>query len=387
MPRIADIQCFPLRCELSKSVGFSQWYYRQKNNLLVKVLLDNGVFGWGECYGPNLAIATSIEQHFKPKLLGGAPMETERLWGVMWNSFHDFNRKGIFLAAMSGIDLAIWDVKGKLLNMPVREILGGKSDPIPCYATGMYYSDEICEDKLLTQLLEEAKGYLDSGYHILKVKVGKNMAFDENLIREFRSHFPKVKLAADANHAYQFKEAIRVGKWLEECDYCWFEEPLAPDNYHDMATLRTQLSIPISAGECEQTRWGFLQLANQRCVDIMQPDVAFCGGLTEFSKIASIASAHHLDVMPHCWGLKVNQAAAATAISILHENPGRFESRKVYLEMDQTENEIRDSIFTSSHEVRSAELHFNDLPGLGIEVDEVAMHKYLIPFTDIMSAK
>ena len=87
----------------------------------------------------------------------------------------------------------------------------------------MYYSDENCEDRLLAQLLEEAKGYVDSGYQILKIKVGKNMAFDENLIREFRSNFSKIKLAADANHAYQFKEAIRVGKWLEECDYSWFE--------------------------------------------------------------------------------------------------------------------------------------------------------------------
>lgn len=378
-PRIADIQCFPLRVSLTRSIGFSQWYYNDKNNLLVKVVTDTGVVGWGECYGPNLAITTAILDHLKSRLLGENPMENEVLWNLMWKAFLDFNRKGIMMAAISGLDIALWDIKGKILNTPVRTLLGGSSSSVPCYATGMYYRNDKPEGEMLEELLDEAAEYVDRGYKFLKVKVGKNMEFDRRLIKAFRDRFPDIILAADSNHAYNFKEAIAIGKELEKYDYAWFEEPVSPENYDDMAKLRSLLTIPISAGECEQTRFGFMQLAKGQCLDIFQPDLAYCGGITEFQKIAGLASAFHVDVVPHCWGLRINQAVAASCISTLHENPGRFERRPIYLEMDQTEHPVRDSIFVTAHEVRNGEFHFNDLPGLGVVVDEAKLQEYVIP--------
>lgn len=376
--KIADIRCFPLSADLSLPIGFSQWYYTARNNLLLKVTCEDGTIGWGECYGPNMAIAAAVEHHFKPLLTGRDPMQNESLWNLMWRAYHDFNRHGIFMAAISGLDIAFWDIRGKALKVPVRTLLGGSNEPIPCYATGMYFRRDVDEVAMLTALLDEAQTYVAAGYPMLKVKIGKNMDFDVRLIRSFRQKFPSVRLAADSNHAYNYKEALKMSHLLADHDFAWFEEPLSPDSYEDMSRLRQATTVPIAAGECEQTRFGFARLARSACLDIFQPDIAYCGGLTEFQKISAIASAAKADVVPHCWGLKVNQAVAASAISMLHENPGRFEPRPVFLEMDQTEHPIRDSIFTESHHIIDGKFHFNDLPGLGVEVDEVAMSEFVI---------
>ena len=376
--KISKIECFPLRTSLERAIGFSQWYYTAKNNFLLKITCDDGTVGWGECYGPNMAIATAVEQHFKPILIGRNPMQNEVLWNLMWRAYHDFNRHGVFMAAISGIDIALWDIKGKKLDTPVRTLLGGSDDPIPCYATGMYYRNDKNESDMLDELLDEAEGYLSQGFEFLKIKLGKNMTFDREQVRRFRERFPNTQIAADSNHAYSYKEALQMGKLLEELDYAWFEEPLAPDNYGDMARLREALTVPIAAGECEQTRLGFARLAEARSLDIFQPDLAYCGGITEFQKINAIASAAHADLVPHCWGLKVNLAVAASAISCVPENPGRFERRKVFLEADRTEHPVKVAIFHEGHDIRDGFFHFNDLPGLGVVVDEIAMQEFMV---------
>jgi D-galactarolactone cycloisomerase len=251
----------------------------------------------------------------------------------------------------------------------------------------MYYRDDKPEPEMLDELLEEAAGYLAQGYQFLKVKLGKNLAFDKQLIRRFRECFPETLLAGDANHAYNFKEALTIAKVLEANGYTWFEEPLSPEDLSGMARLRQVCSIPIAAGECEQTRFGFARLAEQESLDIFQPDLAYCGGITEFLKINGIASAAHVDLVPHCWGLKINQAAAAAAIAILPENPGRFECRPIYLEMDQTEHAVRDSIFTKAHVIKEGYLQFNDLPGLGVELDEAILQKFIMDSTNDAQAR
>lgn len=376
--KISDIQCFPLRTPIERAIGFSQWYYTAKNNCLLKITCEDGTVGWGECYGPNMAITTAVEQHFKPILLGRNPLQNEVLWNLMWRAYHDFNRHGIFMAAISGLDIALWDIKGKKLDAPVRMLLGGSDDPIPCYATGMYYRNDKNEEDMLDELLDEAAGYVSEGFRFLKVKLGKNMEYDREQVRRFRERFPFIQIAADSNHAYSFKEALQIGKLLEGLNYSWFEEPLAPDNYKDMARLREALHVPIAAGECEQTRFGFMRLAEAGSLDIYQPDLAYCGGITEFQKINAIASSVCADLVPHCWGLKVNLAVAASAISCVPENPGRFERRKVFLEADRTEHPVRDAIFLEGHSIHDGHFHFNDLPGLGVEINEAAMAEYVV---------
>lgn len=376
--KIASIDIFPLKTDLENPIGFSQWYYETKNNLVIKITTEEGTIGWGECYGPSLSIARSIETYFKPLLLGKNALETEFIWQTLWKSYLDFNRLGIFMAAISGIDIALWDLKGKAYNAPVRELLGGSGEPIPCYATGMYFRQGVADDDLIQQLLKEAEAYVKSGFSFLKIKIGKNLNFDAQLIEDFRQNFPNIDLAADSNHAYNFKEALTIGRLLEKHNYSWFEEPLHPSNLSDMAKLRESLSISIASGECEQTRYGFLKLSEANALDIFQPDPAYCGGISEYLKIQAIASANHIDCIPHCWGLKINQAVSASLLSASSENPGRYEKRPFYLEMDQTEHAIRDSIFSAAHEVKDGCLHFNDLPGLGVTIDEQLLDSFKV---------
>ena len=125
----------------------------------------------------------------------------------------------------------------------------------------MYFRNDKSEAQMLQELLDEAASYVSSGYTFLKVKIGKNLDFDRDLLSQFRSRFPNTKLAADSNHAYNFKEAMNIARLLETLNYVWFEEPLAPDSYADMAKLRESTTVAIAAGECEQTRFGFDRLA------------------------------------------------------------------------------------------------------------------------------
>jgi D-galactarolactone cycloisomerase len=374
--KIRAIDTWTLEAPLKQPFGFSQWYYRKKANALVRITTEEGAVGWGECYGPARPVADAIRHFYAERLLGRNPLQTETNWNHLYKSSLDFARKGIFMAALSGLDMAMWDLKGHCTGQPLWMMLGGKGDPIPCYATGMYFREGMDEDSLLSALLEEADGYVRAGFAMLKIKIGKNPAFDIRLIRAFRENFPTALLAADANHAYAFKEAVAIGKHLSECNFAWFEEPLAPDNLADMALLRRTLSVPIAGGECEQTRWGFQEVLRAGALDILQPDLAYCGGPSEFQKISAMASAQHVDVVPHCWGLRLNQAAAASAIGALPENPGRFESRPVFLEMDLTEHPIRDGIFKQWNEVRGGFLHLSNRPGLGVEVDEGALAQF-----------
>lgn len=376
---IRQLDVWALECGLQQPFGFSQWYYAGKTNTLVRITTESGLTGWGECYGPAKPVASAIRDYFANRVVGMDALAHEEIWNKLHKSSLDFSRKGIFMAAISGIDMALWDLKGQVTGLPVWKLMGGRSGDLPCYATGMYFRPGVPEDRLIQELLEEADGYAGDGFTALKIKIGKNPAFDEKLIAAFRKRYPSMILAADSNHAYSFKEALRIGKLLSDLDYRWFEEPLSPDDLQGYAKLRSMVTVPISTGECEQTRWGFHELLKSGGVDMIQPDIAYCGGLTEFQKLVGLASAHHVDLVPHCWGLRVNQAAAAAAISVLPENPGRFEPRPVLLEMDMTEHPIRDGVFTEWNEIKSGSLRLSDKPGLGVRVDEKALARFASP--------
>ncbi len=376
--KISRIEIFVLEAPLTRPFGFSQWTYSKRTNTLIRIFTDDGLCGYGECYGPALPISSALKNFYGPKIIGMDPRQTEAIWSHLWRSSLDFARRGIMMAALSGIDIALWDIRAKAAGMPLWMLLGGDCKAIPCYATGMYFRQGLEETTMMESLLEEAGRYVKEGYPLLKIKIGKNPAFDQMLIRNFRKIFPDHRLAADSNHAYSYKEALLIGEILSENRYEWFEEPLSPENTDDMAGLRERSTVPIAAGECEQTRWGFQALAKARSLDIFQPDLAYCGGISEFLKISAIASANHIDLVPHVWGLRINHAAAAAVISALPDNPGRAEKKSVFLETDQTEHPVRDGIFTKAPAINKGFLHLDKAPGLGVEIDEKAMARFVV---------
>jgi len=379
---ICTIRTYRLQHHLDESFGFSQWHYETRSALLVEVVDDSGVIGWGECYGPSEVTQSAINSFYAPLLMGWDPLKNEAAWQHCWRASLDFARKGIMMGAMSGLDMALLDLKGKLLGVSVSELMGGRvRDNVDCYATGMYFRKQP-EEQLLKTILEEASGYVNQGYKAMKIKVGKNRLFDELQVKAMRKAFPGIKLMADSNHAYDLPEAIDIGRLLEEESYTWFEEPLSPQYKSQLRQLADKINVPIAAGECEQTRWGFLNLLKKGGVQIAQPDLAYCGGPTEALKIRAISSAYGTNVVPHCWGTQLNLASAVHFLASTYVEPGRAEVEEPLLEVDCTPNPMRDQMYVSAVEISNGVAKVPTAPGLGVEPDRNAVKRYCVQETE-----
>ena len=381
--KIRSIKTHHLRDHLKQPFGFSQWFYDTRNTLWVEIITDGGVTGWGECYGPSEVYQAAINSVYGPLLLERDPLQTDVLWHAMWQASLDFARGGVMMGAVSGIDVALWDLKGKALGLPLSELMGGRyRDQVPCYATGMYFKD-VPEDELIDALVAEAVSYRQQGFEAMKIKIGKNPSFDARLIAAMRRALPQTRLMADSNHAYDLPEAIRVGRLLDEAQFAWFEEPLSPVFVEQFRQLHDKIDTPIATGECEQTRYGFQRLLSTGGVQIAQPDLAYCGGPSEALKIRAVASSLGVNVVPHCWGTMLNLAAATHFLASGYCEPGRREEEPPMLEYDRTPNALRDELFEIPVAIEGGTAQVPSGPGLGVTVDVSAMRSFEVTETEV----
>jgi len=374
MTTISKIETYVLKDTLEKSFFFSQWEYSERCICIVKITCSDGTYGWGEGYGPANILESGIE-FLKAQVLGENPLHNEVIWNKMYRKTLDFARRGVLVASMSAIDIAIWDIKGKLLNQSVGSLLGGvqRKYVVP-YATGMYFTEK---DNLTKDFEVEAKLYLEKGFKAIKMKVGLGIAKDVNNVKHLRSIIGyDIKLMIDSNHAYTYTEALELSKKLEKYEISWFEEPVSPEFYEQYAELRQKTTIPIAGGECEYLRFGFHQLLKNKSVDIIQPDICACGGLTEAKRIASLASTYGADIVPHTWGSSIGIHVALHFISNLESLPGRMFSPDFLLEFDQTENALREQLTFPKLEMKNGKIQVPSSPGLGLEVNEDELHKF-----------
>jgi D-galactarolactone cycloisomerase len=187
-----------------------------------------------------------------------------------------------------------------------------------------------------------------------------------------------IELMVDSNHAYSFREALLLAKKIEPFNISWFEEPISPEFYQQYSELRSKTTIPIAGGECEYLRFGFHQLLRNKSVDIIQPDICSCGGLTEAKRIATLASTYGVDVIPHTWGTSIGIHAALHFISNLESIPGRMMKPDFLIEYDQTENSLREKLTYPAIKMVNGMIEVPSRPGLGIEVDEDVLREYSI---------
>lgn len=375
MITISKIETYVLKDTLEKSFFFSQWEYSERCICIVKITCSDGTYGWGEGYGPANILESGIE-FLKAQVLGENPLHNEVIWNKMYRKTLDFARRGVLVASMSAIDIAIWDIKGKLLNQSVGSLLGGvqRKYVVP-YATGMYFTEK---DNLTKDFEVEAKLYLEKGFKAIKMKVGLGISKDVSNVKHLRSIIGyDIKLMIDSNHAYTYTEALELSKKLEKYEISWFEEPVSPEFYEQYAELRQKTTIPIAGGECEYLRFGFHQLLKNKSVDIIQPDICACGGLTEAKRIASLASTYGVDVVPHTWGSSIGIHVALHFISNLESLPGRMFSPDFLLEYDQTENALREQLTFPKLEMKNGKIQVPNSPGLGLEVNEDELHKFV----------
>ncbi|SHI30210.1 mandelate racemase/muconate lactonizing enzyme family protein [Aquimarina spongiae] len=378
--KIKSIESFVLCDTLKESFSFSQWEYSERRICIVKITTDTGHIGWGEGYGPASVIKAGVD-FLRSYLLGENPLATETLWNLMYRRTLDYARRGILVAAISAIDVALWDLKGKILEQPVYDLLGGKKrDKITPYATGLYFTNT---PDLTESLSKEAKKYVDIGYKAIKMKVGHSIEKDIEHVKAIRKAIgPDVKLMIDANHAYNLREATQLSLAVEPYDISWFEEPLSPEYYSQFEELRKRTSIPIAAGECEYLRYGFHTLLESKSIDILQPDICSSGGLTEAKRIATLASVYGIEIVPHTWGTGIAFAAAAHFIMNLDTIPGRLHDPVYYIEHDRTENVLREELTNDSVIFKDGIIQLDDdIVGLGFTVNEEVIEKYTIDKT------
>jgi D-galactarolactone cycloisomerase len=376
--KITDVRTHVLEAALSQPFSYSRAWYSTRTSMIVEIVTDQGLVGWGECYGPariNAAVVASM----KPLLVGEDPMRSEWLWQEIYARFRDHGQKGSIIQGLSGIDIALWDLKGKFLGQPVHRLMGGPiRSEVNAYATGLYRRETGVPDQYLA---EEAAGYRQEGFAAVKLKVGYGVAEDARVTRAVREAIgPDLGLMVDANHAYDVVSAIRLGRAIEELDIGWFEEPVVPEDVAGHRELRAALRIPIASGECEFTRFGFRELITTRAVDILQPDTCSAGGLSECKKIADMAAAYGLRYAPHVWGSGIALAAALQLLAVLPSfTPPSLNPLEPMLEFDRTEHPIRQALLTDPIEHRGGRVAVPTGPGLGIEIDRDALRRFRAP--------
>ena len=373
--KIEKIEPFIFQYELEDSFYFSQWEYKARTICLVKVTADDGTYGWGEGYGPASLVKGGIE-FLTPDLLGRDPQQPEALWQTMFLRSFDFARRGVLLSAVSAIDVALWDLKGKLWNQPVSVLLGGrKRETVQAYATGMYFSHV---DDLPSALADEALTYKEEGFRAMKMKVGLGVENDVANIKAVRDAVgPDVDVMIDANHAFSLREAVQLAQAIEQYTISWFEEPLSPEHYDGYAELRSKTDIPIAGGECEYLRSGFFHLFRNKSVDIAQPDICAAGGLTEVKKIADLAEVFGIEVVFHTFGSGIALAAALQLLSNVNVVPGRRLEPNLLVELDRTTNPLRERMVVPHYKLQGDTIEIPDAPGLGVDIDEDEFRKYV----------
>ena len=374
--KISKIIPYVLNEDLEKEFFFSQWEYSNRKICIVKIISDDGIVGWGEAYGPAPVVKESIN-YIKQNIIGMNPLDSDVIWSTLFRRVHDYGRSGVFVSAISAIDIALWDIKGKYHKLPVSALLGGSyREKIRPYATGLYFSDS----KTLTDdLCNEALEYVNEGFKSIKMKVGLNLKDDIANVKAVRNAIGSdIELMIDSNHAYSYDEALKLSKKLEDQDIKWFEEPLSPEFYDQYSDFKSKSLIPLAAGECEYLRYGFQKLLDKNCVDFLQMDICSCGGLTEAKRISALSSTKGVKVIPHTWGSGIAFYTAINFISNLEPIPGRLYNEDAYIEYDRTENKIRENIIKDNIIMKDGYISVNDKPGLGVDVDETYLNEIKI---------
>ncbi|MER0236516.1 mandelate racemase/muconate lactonizing enzyme family protein [Fulvimarina sp. MAC8] len=348
--------------------------FDRRQHCLVEITCDDGTTGWGECLGPALPNA-AIVKAYSARLIGRDPLETEKLWQELYNLFRDQGQRGLAVTALSGIDVALWDIKGKRFGVSVATLLGGRiRESVKAYATGSFRRDGV--DRV-SDNAEECAAHIAAGFHAVKIKIGFGVPQDLEVIKAVRESIgPDARLMVDANHGYDVMEAIRLGKAAADYDIDWLEEPVIPEQLGAYRAVRAGQPIPVAGGETWHGRFGFKEPFETRAIDIAQPDLCGVGGFTEMRRVADMAALHGVRLVPHVWGTAVQIAASLQFCASLLPDPPRRDAIAPIFEFDRTPNPFRQAIAATPFEHENGMLSIPDRPGIGFEPNRDAIEEF-----------
>ncbi len=386
--KITRIASHVLSCDMPDVLGYSQQYYSRRTAHLVEVETDEGVSGWGECFGPGaVALANKgiVEGVIQPMVLGSDPLDRDAIWHRVYNLLRDHGQKGMPLQALSGVDIALWDISGKVAGLPLHKLIGGAHRKnVPVYGYGMMLRPEPASE-LAARFRDEAAAIRDAGFVAAKMKVGLGPKDDIRLAQAVREGVgADFRIMVDANHCYTTSDAFHVGHALEDLDAYWFEEPVAPEDLDGYRELRAGLKVNIAGGEAEYNRWGWRAILENRGLDIAQPEVCALGGVSEYLRVLALCHAHHTPVVNHVWGSAIAVAANLHLLAATPTMPGGLNSWEPMLEFDTTENVFRDNLLVDPLDVQGqvkrngGRVAIPTAPGLGVMPDQEFVTKYKI---------
>lgn len=379
---IVDIRVHPISVPLARPFWMSLEPYTAASEVVVEVETDDGLVGVGEIHGrPQHEIVRILEQAFRPLLLEEDPADHERLWDRLFRL--SFSREAApfaaaegqphfgaggkpqMMAAVAGIDIALWDVKAQAAGLPLWKLLGGVRASVPAYASGGYYGPEGGAD--VDGLVAEMSSYVELGYSAVKMKVGGlSIADDRERVRAVREALPDTAIMLDANSAYDVPAAIEAARAFEPFDIAWLEEPVAWfDPVFGLERVGAATSIPLASGERELHRFGCRDLVDHTPIRFLQFDCTRAGGVSEWLKAAAYASAHGVLMAPHHDPQIHGHLLAAAPNGHVQEvfpNPVR--------------DPLWSELFLEQPRVVAGEVVLSDRPGLGVVLNRETLERY-----------
>jgi L-alanine-DL-glutamate epimerase-like enolase superfamily enzyme len=359
--KIVDLRTLRAEVPLARPIRTAIHDIRSVGALLV--FLDAGDVLVGESYlffpgTRQLRVFEEMVLSFKPIVIGSDPEFGEGLWRRLWSSINFYGHKGVSVFALSAIDMAVWDLRGKALGKPIHRLLGGCRSAVPTYASGGLWLGASIDE-----LVAEARSFRAAGFRAMKMRLGKpRLEEDVERVRAVRQAIgPDIALMADANQGFSVDHAIRLGRRLEEFGLAWFEEPVQAYDLEGSARVAAALDTPIASGETEYARYGFRDMLERKAADVLMPDLGRVGGVSEFVKVAHMADALDVPVSSHIYTEQSVGLVAALGNATYLEHMPWFET-----------------LFRERLEMREGEILVPERPGFGFTFDPDAVERYRI---------
>lgn len=337
---------------------------------LVEIKTDEGINGIGEGFalGSLDSLEVITNETLKPHLVGKNPFLIEELWECMYNNTARYGRRGVIMAAISAVDIALWDILGKSAGLPVYKLLGAAKETLEPYASAGYYM----EGKGIAQLREEFRGYVDMGFKTMKMKVGgASLKEDIERVMAVREEIgPDIDLGIDANNAWDYPTALKMARCCEKENILFFEEPMSTDFIQDCIRLAANTDVPIAGYETNLTRYGMRDFIARDAVDIVQVDAIWSGGISEAKRVGVLAGAWGKMVIPHFSASMVSLAANLSF--------GLSLPNTKYMEYTLDENPLRTELCTDAIEMKDGVVKVFEKPGLGIELNWDTVARYRV---------
>jgi L-alanine-DL-glutamate epimerase-like enolase superfamily enzyme len=366
--RIDDVEVINLRFEYPPGAGFryAGGQVTARVTSLIRITTDSGLVGIGAAYSHPDLVRVIVEGNLRAHVVGRDPADIDGIWDLLYGLTRWYGRKGAAMTAIGGIDIALWDLRGKAMKTPVWRLLGATRGAAEAYASALFWHDDTAE------LEREAARHRQRGFRRVKMRVGRSWDYDTEAVAAAKRGVGGDGLVhVDGSHRYDDETAVRYGAVLADLGAAWFEEPFPPEDLDRYVALRPRLRVPLAAGENEFGVQGFRELIRAGAIDVVQADASRTGGISEVLRIAELARAANLRVAPHTWSDAVAVTANAHVVAALEHG--------LTVEVDQTGSPFIEELLTEPLRIEDGSLALSDAPGLGIELDPAALARLTVP--------